>query len=47
MENKTYEDALAEAFPTVDGGIQPFGSRVLIQIRTAKKQNIWGNFTDH
>ena len=32
---KTYEDALAEAFPAVDAGVQPFGSRVLVQIRTA------------
>lgn len=32
---KTYEDALAEAFPAVDAGVQPFGSRVLVQIRTS------------
>lgn len=35
---KTYEDALAEAFPAVDAGVQPFGSRVLVQIRTPKKK---------
>lgn len=33
MEKKTYE----EAFPAVDAGIRPFGSRVLVQIRTPKK----------
>lgn len=31
------EDALAEAFPDVNPGVQPFGSRVLIQIRTPRK----------
>jgi co-chaperonin GroES (HSP10) len=31
------EDALAEAFPAVDAGVQPFGSRVLVQIRTPRK----------
>lgn len=33
----TSEDALAEAFPAVNAGVQPFGSRVLIQIRTPRK----------
>jgi co-chaperonin GroES (HSP10) len=33
----TYEDALGEAFPAVDAGVQPFGSRVLVQIRTPRK----------
>ena len=42
MEDKTSEDALAEAFPAVDGGIQPFGSRVLVQIRTAKSKTAGG-----
>lgn len=37
MEKKTYENALAEAFPAVDAGVQPFGSRILVQIRTPKK----------
>lgn len=32
----TYENAMAEAFPAVDPGVQPFGSRVLVQIRTPK-----------
>lgn len=33
----TSEDAWAEAFPDVHPGIQPFGSRVLVQIRTPRK----------
>lgn len=40
------EDALAEAFPAVDAGIQPFGSRVLIQIRTPKKKSNGGIILD-
>ena len=32
----TYEDELKEAFPAVDAGVKPFGSRVLVQFRTAK-----------
>jgi co-chaperonin GroES (HSP10) len=30
-------DPLERAFPAVDPGVTPFGSRVLIQIRTAKR----------
>ena len=30
------EDAMAEAFPAADAGVQPYGSRVLVQIRTPK-----------
>lgn len=33
----TSENALAEAFPDVAPGVQPFGSRVLVQIRTPRK----------
>lgn len=33
----TCENALAEAFPDVHPGIQPFGSRVLVQIRTPRR----------
>ena len=33
----TSEDALAEAFPEVHPGVQPFGSRILVQIRTPRK----------
>lgn len=42
----TYEDAMAEAFPAVNAGIQPFGSRVLIQIRTPKKKSSGGIIID-
>jgi co-chaperonin GroES (HSP10) len=43
---QTSEDALAEAFPAVDAGIQPFGSRVLVQIRTPKKKSAGGIIID-
>jgi co-chaperonin GroES (HSP10) len=42
----TYENAMTEAFPAVDAGIQPFGSRVLIQIRTPKKKSAGGIIID-
>lgn len=42
----TYEDAMAEAFPVADAGIQPFGSRVLVQIRTPKKKTAGGIIID-
>lgn len=38
----TYEDAIKEAFPAVEAGIRPFGSRVLVQIRTPKKKSSGG-----
>ena len=38
MVTMTSEHALAEAFPAVDAGVQPFGSRVLVQIRTPKNK---------
>ena len=37
-----YENALSEAFPAVEAGIQPFGSRVLVQIRTPKSTSAGG-----
>ena len=37
MAKEIYENALAEAFPAVDAGVRPFGSRVLVQIRTPRK----------
>lgn len=37
-----YENALAEAFPVCDAGVQPFGSRVLVQIRTPKTKTASG-----
>ena len=39
---QTCEDALAEAFPVADAGVQPFGSRVLVQIRTPKTKTAGG-----
>ena len=40
------EDALAEAFPAIDPGIQPFGSRVLVQIRNPKQTTASGIIID-
>jgi co-chaperonin GroES (HSP10) len=37
---------MIEAFPAVNAGIQPFGSRVLIQIRTPKKVSRGGIILD-
>jgi len=42
----TYENALAEAFPAVNAGIQPFGSRVLVQIRSPKQRTASGIILD-
>jgi co-chaperonin GroES (HSP10) len=33
---------LDEAFPSVDPGLEPFGSRVLVQMRTPKKRSAGG-----
>ena len=30
---------MIEAFPVVDPGVEPYGSRVLVQIRTPKKKS--------
>lgn len=46
MEIKISENALAEAFPAVDAGIRPFGSRVLVQIRTPRKISRGGIIID-
>jgi co-chaperonin GroES (HSP10) len=46
MEIKISENALAEAFPAVDAGIRPFGSRVLVQIRTPRKISKGGIIID-
>ncbi len=35
-------DSESDAFPTVDPGVQPFGSRVLLQIRRAKTKTKGG-----
>ena len=32
----TSENALVEAFPAVDAGVQPLGSRILVQVKTPK-----------
>jgi len=42
MLTTTYENALGEAFPAVSAGVLPFGSRVLVQIRTAKSKTAGG-----
>ncbi len=42
----TSENALAEAFPAAEAGIQPFGSRVLVQIRTPKQKTASGIIID-
>lgn len=42
----TSENALAEAFPAIDPGIQPFGSRVLVQIRNPKQTTASGIIID-
>ena len=39
-------DALTEAFPPAEPGIIPFGSRVLIQIRTPKSRTASGIILD-
>ena len=41
------EDALREAFPPADPGITPFGSRVLVQIRTPKTKTASGIIIDN
>lgn len=40
------ENAMLEAFPEVDPGVVPFGSRVLVQIRTPKKMSSGGILLD-
>ena len=35
-------DSLDDAFPACDPGVEPFGSRVLVQIRTPKKKTAGG-----
>lgn len=41
------EDALRAAFPVADPGITPFGSRVLVQIRTPKTKTASGIIIDN
>jgi co-chaperonin GroES (HSP10) len=40
------EQSLAEAFPAADPGVQPFGSRVLVQIRNPKQRTASGIILD-
>jgi co-chaperonin GroES (HSP10) len=42
MENKISESAIEQAFPPVNPGVRPFGSRVLVQIRTPQKKSKGG-----
>lgn len=37
-----FEQTMDEAFPEIDPGIRPYGSRVLVQIRTAKTMSKGG-----
>jgi co-chaperonin GroES (HSP10) len=41
-----YNDAMDQAFPAAEPGIQPFGSRVLVQIRSPKKKTASGIIID-
>lgn len=43
---ETYKDAMEAAFPAADAGVQPFGSRVLVQIRTPKQTTASGIIID-
>ena len=40
-------DALQEAFPTANPGIHPFGSRILVQIRSPKTKTASGIIIDN
>ena len=42
---QTFDSALVEAFPPVDPGIKPFGSRILVQIRSAMGKPHLGLFS--
>jgi co-chaperonin GroES (HSP10) len=42
MTPETASSPIDEAFPKVDPAVQPFGSRVLMQIRTPKKKSAGG-----
>jgi len=43
---QTFDSALVEAFPEVDPGIKPFGSRILVQIRSAMEKTASGIILD-
>lgn len=40
------EQSLEEAFPAVEAGVKPFGSRVLVQIRNPKRKTASGIILD-
>ena len=46
MTTTSYEHAMAEAFPAADAGVQPFGSRVLVQVRNPKRKTASGIIID-
>ena len=46
MATKTSENAIEMAFPVADPGVQPFGSRVLVQIRNPKQKTSGGILID-
>lgn len=46
MATKTSENAIEMAFPVADPGVQPFGSRVLVQIRNPKQRTSGGILID-
>jgi len=37
-----FDQTLADAFPDVDPGVRPFGSRVLVQVRSVKQRSAGG-----
>lgn len=46
MATTISEQSLEEAFPAADPGVQPFGSRVLVQIRNPKQKTAAGIILD-
>lgn len=46
MTSQLSEQSIAEAFPAADAGVQPFGSRVLVQIRNPKRKTASGILLD-
>lgn len=46
MATKISEASMESAFPAADPGVQPFGSRVLVQIRNPKQKTSGGIIID-
>ncbi len=42
--DQTYEDAMSFAFPEVESGLKPYGSRIVLQIRRSKTVTEGGIF---